>query len=74
MILDPFSLHGVLSGVALLKEQIGYKRVLGEEGKPDPAVRKGSKKHVTDFENCKMPIACFQLVLSMNLSYCHRVL
>lgn len=51
MILDPFSLYGILSGVVLLKEQIGYKRVLREEGKPDPAVRKGSKKHVTDFED-----------------------
>lgn len=51
MISDPFLIHGVLKGVALLKEQMGYKRVLREEGKPDPAVRKGSKKHVTDFEH-----------------------
>ena len=27
------------------------QRVLSEEGKPDPAVRKGSKKHVTECED-----------------------
>lgn len=37
--LDALSLLKVLSGVALLKELIGYRRVLREEGRSDPAVR-----------------------------------
>lgn len=31
-----------------MKELLGYKRVPREEGKSDPAVRKGGKKHVSN--------------------------
>lgn len=67
-------LSGVLSGVALLKELLGYRRGLREEGKPDYAVRKGSKKHMSNSKLWKVHIACFQLLLSVNVPCCHRVL
>lgn len=50
VMLDALSLLRVLSGFGLLKELLGYRRILREEGKLDPAVRKGSKKRVSNFK------------------------
>lgn len=38
------------------------------------AVRQGSKKHATDFRHFSVFIVQLQLILSVNLSYCNRVL
>lgn len=62
VMLDALSLLGVLSGVGLLKELLGYRRILREEGKPDPAVRKGSKNMCSTLssENCLLPVFSFR--------------